>query len=379
MANTTRIRIAIVGLGFGEDFVPLYLKHPDVEYVAICDMNEARVAAVGDKFGITRRYTRFEDIIASDEYDAVHILTPVSLHAEHVCAALAAGKHCACAVPMATSIEDIERIIAAQRQAGKNYMMMETSVYTREFLYVKQLRDEGHLGPITFLRGTHIQNLEGYPIYWQGYPPMHYITHALSPLLALAGTNASKVYCLGSGELRPDLRKQYTNPYPIETALFRLQDTQLAAEVTMSFFQMARSYIESFAVYGEQQGFEWEQLENEGPALFTMQPVRPGHHGRVTTATRVHMPDAAEQLPREIARFTQLVPYDESDAQRSFRVGGGHGGAHPYLVHEFVRSIVEGRAPAVDARTAANWTAPGICAHASALRDGELVVIPEFS
>ncbi|GHO89808.1 extracellular solute-binding protein [Dictyobacter formicarum] len=335
MTKTNGVRIAVVGLGFGEDFVPLYLQHPDVEYVAICDMNETRVTAVGDKFGITRRYTHIEDIFATDEYDAVHILTPVSFHAEHVCAVLASGKHCASAVPMATSIEDVKRIIAAQRQANKNYMMMETSVYTREFLYVKQLQDEGALGPITFLRGAHIQDLEGYPSYWQGYPPMHYITHALSPLLALAGTNASKVHCFGSGELRPDLRGSFENAYPLETALFRLQHTQLAAEITMSFFQTARSYMESFAVYGERQSFEWEQLDNEDPVLFTLQPIRAGQRGRHATATRVHIPDFAERLPREIARFTQWVPYDETDAQRSFRVGGGHGGAHPYLVHEF--------------------------------------------
>ncbi|GLV53395.1 oxidoreductase [Dictyobacter sp. S3.2.2.5] len=379
MARTNGVRVAIVGLGFGEEFVPLYLRHPDIDYVAICDANEARVAEVGDKFGVARRHTHIEDVLAGDEYDAVHVLTPVSFHAEHVCAVLASGKHCASAVPMATTIEDVERIIAAQQRAQKNYMMMETSVYTREFLYVKHLRDEGTLGPLTFLRGAHIQDLEGYPSYWRGYPPMHYITHALSPLLALAETHASKVHCLGSGELRPDLRGRFPNTFPLETALFRLYQSPLAAEVTMSFFQTARSYMESFAVYGERQGFEWEQLDHEGSVLFTLQPLQPGRHGRTASSTRVHTPDFAEHLPREIARFTRAVPYDESDAQRSFRFGGGHGGSHPHLVHEFVRSIVEGRPPAVDATTAANWTVPGICAHASALRDGELITIPAFA
>ena len=57
---------------------------------------------------------------------------------------------------------------------------------------------------------------------------------------------------------------------------------------------------------------------------------------------------------------------------------GGHGGSHPHLVHEFVRSIVEGRKPRIDEVTAANWTAAGICAHASAMQGGARVIIPDF-
>jgi phage tail protein X len=48
------------------------------------------------------------------------------------------------------------------------------------------------------------------------------------------------------------------------------------------------------------------------------------------------------------------------------------------MVHEFVRSIVEGRPSAIDAITAANWTAPGIAAHQSAMADGEAVEVPDF-
>ena len=89
-------------------------------------------------------------------------------------AVLNAGKHCACAVPMATDIDDLRRIIAAERSANRNYMMMETAVYTREFLFVQDLHLRGELGALTFLRGTYFQDLEGdYPAYWRAQPPMH--------------------------------------------------------------------------------------------------------------------------------------------------------------------------------------------------------------
>ena len=69
-------------------------------------------------------------ILADKKIDAVHLVTPIPLHAEQTVKVLEAGKHCACTVPMATSLEDIRRITDAVRKSGKNYMMMETSLYT---------------------------------------------------------------------------------------------------------------------------------------------------------------------------------------------------------------------------------------------------------
>jgi predicted dehydrogenase len=363
MTPVKTIRVALVGLEFGRAFVPLYLRHPNVQELAICDLDERKLTLVGDGFGITRRFTHLEEILASRDYDAVHLVTPIPLHAEQTVAVLESGKHCACAVPMGSSLEELKQIVAVQRRVGKNYMMMETAVYTRAFLFVKELLETGALGAITFLRGAHLQDMEGGPSYWMGLPPMHYITHAIAPLLALARTRTTKVHCFGSGELRQELQAVYGNPYPVETAIFRLAGTPVAAEVTRSLFQTARSFTESFAVYGPNKGFEWQQLEHEDPVLFTMEP-RPSGRGRPVRARRISVPYRPDLLPAELAPLTY---------------GGGHGGSHPHLVHEFVRSIVEERPPAIDAVTAADWTEAGICAHASAMRDGEAVAVPSFA
>ena len=367
MSNTPqRIRIAVVGLGFGADFAPIYQLHPNVASVGICDPDAARLAHVGDALDIPhdQRFARLDDVLADDTFDAVHLLTPVPLHAEQTLAVLGAGKHCACAVPMATTLNDLGRIVAAQRQSGKQYMMMETAVYTREFLFAQDLLARGELGRLTFLRGTYYQDLEGdYPLYWRAQPPMHYATHALAPLLALAQTRAASVCCLGSGRLRPDIQQPDGNVFPLQTAIFRLAGSDVAAEVTRSWFQTARAYTEAFSVYGERQGFEWPQLEHEDPLLFTLEPVVAGQRGRQVTATRIVVPDRADLLPPPIARFTQ----------------GGHGGSHPHLAHAFVRCIVEDQPSQINAVVAADWTAAGLCAHESALRDGERVVVPQFT
>jgi hypothetical protein len=57
---------------------------------------------------------------------------------------------------------------------------------------------------------------------------------------------------------------------------------------------------------------------------------------------------------------------------------GGHGGSHGRLMNEFVMAILEDRKPLIDIAMAMNMTVPGIVAHASALKDGELMKIPQY-
>lgn len=377
MAATQKISVVVVGLGFGAEFVPIYLEHPDVASVAICDQDAARLERVGDKFGIAQRFRTLDEVIADDTIDAVHLLSGIPDHARHAITALEAGKHCACTVPMATSLDDLAAVVKAQQASGKNYMMMETAVYTRQFLHAKMLKAQGDFGPIQFLRGAHYQDMEGWPAYWAGLPPMWYATHAVAPLLAIAETRAVRVHAFGSGVMRPELHAQYQNPFPVETAIYQLAAPNLSMEVTRTLFHCARPYMESFTVYGENGCYEW-QMEDEPPLLFRMEPVQPKQRRKVTIE-RPTPPDRADLLPAPVGKFTKRFVYSAQNQHLSFEQGGGHHGSHPHLVHEFVRSIVEDRAPAIDAVTAARWTAAGICAHESAMHGGAAVEVPSFS
>ncbi|MGW5361894.1 Gfo/Idh/MocA family protein [Actinopolymorpha pittospori] len=377
-ADGKPLDVAVVGLGFGADFVPLYADHPHVGRVGLVDSSPERLAAVGDRHGITDRYTRLEDVLADDRWDAVHILAPVAFHAEYSLAVLRAGKHCACAVPMATELDDLRAIVDAQRESGKNYMMMETSAYGREYLLAEEMYRSGDLGALTLYRGYHIQNLDGYPDYWQGYPPMKYITHALSPLLALTGSTVADVTALGSARLNEERTPRFGNPFPTEVGLFRLRNFDVLADITMSFFQTARSYVEGFSVYGDQRSLEWSGVPDEPMRMFELLPLGPQGRGRSARETEVAPPDFASRLPEALARYVRRYTLTPADGGPALTKVAGHGGSHPYLVHEFVSSIVERRAPAIDAVTSAAWTAPGICAHESALRGGERVPVPTF-
>jgi predicted dehydrogenase len=270
---------------------------------------------------------------------------------------------------MATTTGECLKIVEEQRKSGKKYIMMETAIYTREYLYAKELVDAGKIGKIQFLRGSHQQNmgLPGWPAYWYGFPPMHYATHAVCPLAAIAGNlMIESVVCFGSGRIQDDYIEKYGSPFAVETALMKFKDSDLSCEVTRSLFNTIRQYRESFDVYGTEQSFEWEQLFEEGAVMYS------GYED----ARRVEVPDYASRLPREIQSFTMAGVYDEEHEHTSFIQGSGHGGSHPHLANEFVRSILDDRDPLPNAEQSANWTMAGICAHESAMEGGQRIELP---
>ena len=266
---TRKLNIAIVGMGFGAEFIPIYQRHPNTNIYAICQRNKAHLDEVGDKFGIAARYTDFAELIADPNVDAVHINSPIDEHAWMSIDALKAGKHVACTVPMARTIEECRLVVEAQKQSGKKYCMMETTVFTREYLFVKELVAQGELGRIQFIRAAHHQEMAAgnWPAYWPGMPPMHYATHCVGPVLGLTGKSTEWVSCLGSGRVDDKYARHYGSPFAVETTHMKLKDSDVHAEITRSLYNTAREYIESFDVYGSKASFEWQQVAAEEPVI----------------------------------------------------------------------------------------------------------------
>ena len=366
-----KINVAVIGMNFGKEFVKLYQAHPNVGKVAICQRNPETLRQTGRELGVeeSMQFTNFDEVCASQEIDAIHIITPILDHYKQSLASLNAGKHTACTVPMATSIGELQSLCDAQKESGKVYMMMETAVYTREYLYVKNLVESGQLGRIQFVRGSHMQDmgLEGWPEYWLGFPPFWYGTHAISPLLLINNTLAEYVVGHGSGLISDDLAKRYGSPFACETLTLKLKDTDIVAEATRALYETVRQYRESFDVYGTKMSYEWDQIADEGSALF-----EGGENAR-----RFVAPDTDELLIDELKSFTKREVIINKD-NVSFIQGSGHGGSHPHLVQEFVASIIEEREPLLNANVSANITAVGICGHESCLRGGEKITIPQF-
>jgi predicted dehydrogenase len=369
-----KVNIAIVGLGFGAEFIPIYQRHPHANMYAICQRTKEKLDRIGDYFGVEKRYTAFEELLGDPNVDAVHINTPIPDHAPQAIKALRAGKHVACTVPMATTIKECRQIVELCQQTGLRYMMMETTVYSREFLFVKELHQKGVLGKVQFLQASHQQDMDGWPNYWPGLPPMYYATHCVGPCLALTNASAEYVSCFGSGTIREELIAKYGSPFAVETTHIKFKGSDLSARIYRSLFDTARQYRESFDVYGTKAAYEWPLVEGEEPVLHTAKKPE------AKIPRRVKVPDYAKLLPRPIRMFTTKGVYDlDAHKHLSFTQGGGHGGSHPHLAHEFVMALVENRDPYPNAKQSANWTCVGICAHQSALKGGKIVKLPDFT
>jgi predicted dehydrogenase len=371
---TKKLNVAIVGLGFGAEFIPLWQKHPHTECYAICQRDPKKLHAIGDYFGVATRYSDFATLLKDKNVDVVHINSPIPDHAWMSIAALKAGKHVACTVPMATNIADCKQIVELVRKTGLKYMMMETVVYAREYLFMKELLDQGKLGKLQFVQASHQQDMDGWPNYWPGLPPMWYATHCVGPVAGLIGKPAEYVSCFGSGTIRKELIKAYGSPFAVETAHIKFADTDVNARIIRSLFDTARQYRESIDVYGDKQSVEWPLIEHEPLVLHTAKKPEP----KIPKA--VKCPDYAKRLPRSIAKYTTQGVYDSSKKTHlSFTQGSGHGGSHPHLAHEFAMALVENRDPFPNAKQSANWTCVGLCAHESALAGGKLVKLPAFT
>ena len=369
-----KINIAIVGLGFGAEFIPIYQRHPHANMYAICQRDPKKLNTIGDAFGIAARYSDFKDVLKDPKVDAVHINSPIPDHGWMSIAALKAGKHVSCTVPMATNIEDCKKIVELVKKTGLRYMMAETVVYAREYLFMKELLDAGKLGKLQFVQASHQQDMDGWPNYWPGLPPMWYATHCVGPVSGLIGKPAEYASCFGSGTVRKELQKHYGSPFAVETAHIKYADTDVNARIIRSLFDTARQYRESIDVYGSKASVEWPLIEHQPLVMHTAKLPEPKIPKLIKT------PDFAKRLPKPIQRFTTKGVYDiGTKTHLSFTQGGGHGGSHPHLANELVMSLVENRQPFPNAKQSANWTCVGLCAHQSALKGGAIVKLPAFT
>ncbi len=365
-----KFNVAIIGLGFGAEFIPIYQAHPNAEMYAICRRTQSELDKIGDAFGVDKRYAKYEDVLADAEVDFVHINSPIPDHAWMSIEALKAGKHVMCTVPMATTVDECRQICELVDQTGLKYMMAETVVYSREFLFIKEMYDKGELGRIQYMAASHPQDMEGWPEYWERMIPMHYATHVVSPVLGLVNGRAEYVSCFGSGTINKRIAEKSGNRFAVESCHIKIKDSDIAAHIWRFLFDTSRQYRESFDVYGTKKSFEWALVEGEEHVIHTAKKPEPEIPQRVT------VPDYAHLLPSEIRPFTSTI----QDAEHlSFIQGAGHGGSHPHLANEFLSALIEDRDPVPNARQSANWTCVGVLAHESATKDGEIVKLPDFT
>jgi UDP-N-acetyl-2-amino-2-deoxyglucuronate dehydrogenase len=151
-----RMRYAVIGInGQGRQHLRALKETPEAELVAVCDVNEEAAQARSEEYGVPY-FTSYEDVLKRDDVDAVTLPLPHFLHAPLAIAALQAGKHVVTEKPMAVSVGECDRMIAAARQAGKQLTVSHQGRVAPQFPFLKDLlagEDFGQLIRMVWLSG----------------------------------------------------------------------------------------------------------------------------------------------------------------------------------------------------------------------------------
>jgi len=378
MTINRKLSVGIIGLGqFGVHFVELYQRHPNVGRLALCDIVPERVAACAKRFGVSETYDSLDAICRSD-LDALVVITQPWLHAPQAIQAMQSGKHVYTAVPIIMPpsgsggeiLDWCDRVIDASKRTGQFYMMGETTYFRPESVLCRERGRAGDFGNFIFLEAEYLHDTwlpscnlidvqmartglsEADVIKAGGDVPMHYPTHSTSAPISIMGAHMTEVSAHGyvhpdDNFFRPD--SVTGNLFSHEVALYRMSNGA-SAVITESRRNGHVGHEGVVRVIGTDASYERDTTNEYLGKWITK-----------TSSQPIDARDARNPLPPALAQDL-----------------GGHGGSHAYLVDEFVRACVEERMPAVNAWEAARYMAAGVMAHKSALKDGELLKVPDW-
>jgi predicted dehydrogenase len=312
--------------------------------VAVSDLVADRCAQLAKEARCATTYPSLEEMVTDDRIEAIFVATDAPNHARHCIEVLKHGKHVACAVPACfASIEEGEQLFeTVKKHAPLKYMMFETSHYHWDLHAMREIYSAGGFGKVLYSEGEYYhymaEPIDSYKGWRIGLPPQWYPTHSNAYYVGVTGGSFTEVSCMGIPSSIPHLQPAnniYKNRFGTEIALFRTSEGGMS--------RMAVS---------------WDT------------PGLGGEMGRIRgqKASFYGKYEGSGQVAPSIKR-PPLPPSVEP---------GSHGGSHGYLMNEFVLSILQDRKPLVDIAQALNMTAAGIVAHESALKDGELLKIPQY-
>lgn len=339
-----KVRVGLVGYGvcqFAAAFS--FQDHPNVDVVAVSDLIPDRCAGLAKVCRCGKTYPSLEEMVKDEKIEAIFVATDAPSHARHCIEVLKHGKHVASAVPAVYgSLEEADQLLEAVKRSGRRYMMFETSYFHDDLYAMRQMYNAGRLGKIVYAEGEYYhymaEPIDSYKGWRIGLPPQWYPTHSNAYFTGVTGGSFTEVSCMGMPSKIEHLqagKNRYKNPFGTEIALLRTSEGG-SARMAVSWDtpgaggEMGRIRGEKGTFYGKFDG-----LEKNVPAV-----------------KKPPLPPAVDP--------------------------GYHGGSHGYLTEEFVSAILQDREPLIDVAEALNMTVAGIVAHQSALKDGELMKIPQY-
>lgn len=163
-----KLKIGVIGVGnISNEHIQAYLKNPNVELYAFCDINETQLKMMAEKYGVTHTFTNKDEMLALPELDAVSVCTWNSEHAPCTIAALNAGKHVLCEKPMATTVEEAIAMKEAAERSGKLLQIGFVRRFGNDCEVLQDFIQQDFLGEIYYAKATYLRR-NGNPMGWFG-------------------------------------------------------------------------------------------------------------------------------------------------------------------------------------------------------------------
>ena len=153
-----KIKIGIIGTGgISHMHMVGYTAQENVEVTAACDLDENRLEAFGNKYGVEKLYTDYNEMLRKEELDGVSVCTWNNAHAPATIAALEAGKNVLCEKPMAMNVKEAAAMQDAAEKAGKLLMIGFVKRFMKETEICREFIEKGHLGDIYYAKATYLR------------------------------------------------------------------------------------------------------------------------------------------------------------------------------------------------------------------------------
>jgi predicted dehydrogenase len=390
MTSNMPVRLAIVGGGRGTTYRNVSAFLPEkVELVALCDSKQEVLERWNAELPGLKTYADFQQVLDDADIDAVVLATPMQMHARQAVQLMEAGKHVLCEVAAADSIEDCWELVETVEKTGLVYMMAENFCYLRMNLLVKNMVEQGAFGELTHAECGYIHDVRGVTHFedgslaWRGemmrdFNGVNYPTHSLGPVSQWLGINrtdsfdymmtivsksASQAdyFARSFGEEHPGAKPDYWKQGDSAVTLIRTKGGVVV--YLRNDFSSPRpwNYLH-YQLQGTKGAFESGREVSEEPVAWL-------NSGEIESSTAHWNPlwDYAAQYEHPAWQK------DGAIAQQASTLG------EYFILQEFVDSILEKRAPAIDVYDSVVLSSIFPLSVQSAANNGETVKFPDFA
>ena len=392
-----KVRVGIIGVGNrGSILLQMFqylVENNHAEIVAISDISEKKVTNASDKLSEFQDkkaelyYKTEEDwkkVCDRDDIDVVLIATPWNLHTPMSVYAMEKGKHVACEVPVACTLEDCWKLIEVSERTKKHFMIMENCNYNKEELWILNMIQEGVFGDITHTEGAYLHDLRAlllHDSYYEGQWRLHehavrdgnfYTTHGLGPIAFYLnigrGDTFSHLTSMSSRELNLSLAAKQAN-HPITSyKCGDMNNTMIKTEkgktILLQFdVHSGRPYSRINKVVGT------KAVHDGYPSRLYMDSEKPEYWG--------HNWLKEEEYKEYRNKYQHPIIQKLKSVSQGFKQG--HGGMDFVMIYRLIRCLNLGLPLDINLYDSVMWSAITPLSELSVATNSNSIKIPDFT